>query len=372
MQTVFVGDFVGIATMLITLITNRDLYFKGNKNRKLFWMIIVTITASASDILAFVVDEIGSTHPFFVTANYILNTWLYLAVIVVSYLWMFLLCECIGVTISRGAMVAITVVDIIGAAILLLNCFFPIIFSIENGVYQRKDLYWLYVAIGGFNMIHGMSLYYRTERKGGVLVSFSLGAFFVPLIVGVTAQSIFYGVSVIWVGVSIAISGMVSSMKNELILIDQLTGIYNRYYLEKIKQSTSRKSDLELTGIMIDLNKFKDINDKFGHKVGDEALVHTANILVKAVGTKGKVIRYAGDEFVVILFLNDQEKVNEVINKINGGFEDFNGLNMAKYKLSAAMGCYTVNFNKQSIDGFINTIDAKMYENKSKIKAKTE
>jgi len=362
--TVCVGDGIGIVLMLMVLVTNKDMYFRGTKNRSLKWIIFGTMLACACDITAFAID--GIPGKMITILSYAVNSWLFIAVALVSYFWVGLLCECIGVNISKRSRRWVTAIDIVGLVILVINFFDPIIFTIKDNVYQRGTFYWLYVAIGVFNMVYGLVLYRNTRRKGGLLVSFSVSAFVVPMIIGTTVQSLFYGVSVTWVGVAVAVSGMVSSMKNELIYIDQLTGIYNRYYLEKIKNTVSERGNSKMTGIMADLNRFKLINDKYGHKVGDEALIKAADIFVKAAGTNGKVIRYAGDEFVIILNLTDSENVSRIIDKIREGFESFNAANPDGYQLSAAIGYETFNFKEQSVDEFMNTIDAKMYENKRK------
>ena len=115
---------------------------------------------------------------------------------------------------------------------------------------------------------------------------------------------------------------------------------------------------------MLDLNDFKRINDEFGHFVGDEALVATTQILQKAVGSLGIVIRYAGDEFIVLINTQDDTVIQKCIEKIQNSFELFNSRNDKPYKLSASIGSHKLNLKEESVDTFINTIDARMYESK--------
>ncbi len=362
--TVCVSNSIGIVLMLMVLIVNKSLYLRGSRLKNLVYMIASTILACACDMAAFALD--GKEGVLYTVLIYIVNSWLFLAVIVVSFCWARLLAECIGVKMSKIFRTVIAVVYSFGLLMLVLNIFEPIVFSAPGNVYQRERFYWIYVAIGGFNMLYGLILYYRTKAKGGLLVEFPTAIFVLPMVAGITVQSLFYGVSVIWVSISVSIVGMISSMKNELIYIDQLTGIYNRYYLEKIRAAMLRDSSLQYTGIMIDLNDFKGINDTYGHKFGDKALVDTAAIISKAVGSYGSVIRYAGDEFVVVLTVYDPHTINTLLDRITSGFVEFNQQTSEPYKLSASLGYHIFTQKGQEIDEFINIIDAKMYENKNR------
>ena len=89
-----------------------------------------------------------------------------------------------------------------------------------------------------------------------------------------------------------------------LIFEDELTGLYNRrfllHYLENlVPWEAGRERPLSL--LMMDLDKFKQINDDYGHLCGDQALVHAAKLLKEVAGGDGLPVRYAGDEFIILL-----------------------------------------------------------------------
>ena len=89
-----------------------------------------------------------------------------------------------------------------------------------------------------------------------------------------------------------------------LAMTDQLTGLNNRYYLQLIVSKTLsevKRHDLPLSILMIDLDKFKPINDNFGHEQGDEVLVKIANTLSSNSRIEDSVIRLGGDEFLLVL-----------------------------------------------------------------------
>lgn len=88
------------------------------------------------------------------------------------------------------------------------------------------------------------------------------------------------------------------------VITDDLTGLYNRRYLNiKLREETER-SERQKTRfglIMLDLDHFKEVNDNYGHDEGDQALLWIADILCRSVRKCDFVIRFAGDEFFLIL-----------------------------------------------------------------------
>lgn len=119
-----------------------------------------------------------------------------------------------------------------------------------------------------------------------------------------------------------------------------------------------------MTGVMIDLNGFKSINDRFGHAMGDQALVDVAHTLRRAVGDIGVTVRYAGDEFVILLNTRDSAVVKRTMTAIRQSFSLFNADVKRPYQLSASMGQYPLVPGSHSIEEFIETIDRAMYEDK--------
>lgn len=92
--------------------------------------------------------------------------------------------------------------------------------------------------------------------------------------------------------------------KNDLALKDSLTGVYNRAgYEERTTELFARweRSGAPLSMVFVDCNKFKEINDNYGHAAGDLVLVKVAEVLTARARASDIVCRYGGDEFVVLL-----------------------------------------------------------------------
>ena len=102
---------------------------------------------------------------------------------------------------------------------------------------------------------------------------------------------------------------------SRLIFEDELTGIYNRRFLHnyfQYKIPWHALKDHPLSLIMMDVDHFKKVNDTYGHAVGDQALVWVAGLLKGASGEEGLAIRYAGDEFMILLPNSEKEAALKV------------------------------------------------------------
>jgi diguanylate cyclase (GGDEF)-like protein len=100
---------------------------------------------------------------------------------------------------------------------------------------------------------------------------------------------------------------------------DELTKIFNRRYLkEKIPGHLAKAEEegFNVCLFMIDMDKFKAINDTHGHGVGDRALKHFSDIISKKSKDKGFAIRYAGDEFVLVLSKLDKKEARDLGREI--------------------------------------------------------
>ena len=104
---------------------------------------------------------------------------------------------------------------------------------------------------------------------------------------------------------------------------DPLTGLYNRKYLEKYIDTTLYEGGLKGVScgvMMVDIDFFKLINDNYGHDIGDIAIKTIANTLIDTTASKDVVIRFGGEEFIVVLVDASEEKMIEVAENIRIAF----------------------------------------------------
>ncbi|HEA65048.1 MAG TPA: diguanylate cyclase, partial [Candidatus Aminicenantes bacterium] len=99
-----------------------------------------------------------------------------------------------------------------------------------------------------------------------------------------------------------------------LLYTDELTQIFNRRYLKEVIPGyliQAGKEKFTVAFYMLDMDNFKAINDTYGHRVGDRALKHFSKIISENIKDKGIAIRYAGDEFIIILSRLTKKKARD-------------------------------------------------------------
>jgi diguanylate cyclase (GGDEF)-like protein len=154
-------------------------------------------------------------------------------------------------------------------------------------------------------------------------------------------------------------------MQHESLYIDKLTGAYNRYELDKIILDYKKRRNRKFAAIMLDLNDFKMINDTYSHSEGDHALITLVNIVSNIIQNDGVVIRFAGDEFIIIINKASEGTVEEYSDKIMTAIEEYNNASDKPYKLSSAIGGEIFDMSTDYDIDFMKRIDELMYKNKS-------
>ena len=152
---------------------------------------------------------------------------------------------------------------------------------------------------------------------------------------------------------------------------DALTGIWNRrailQALDRELNRAKRNTDSpEATSIvMLDLDRFKAINDQWGHLAGDEALKLTGELIRKSIRSYDYVGRYGGEEFVVILPSTARDQVKVVVERSRANIEQnpliFNGQTIP---LTASLGVATAR-NNFDTEQLVKQADEAMYHAKA-------
>lgn len=140
---------------------------------------------------------------------------------------------------------------------------------------------------------------------------------------------------------------------------DKLTGLYNRTYFDKVSKEYNKNKEDIISIIMGDMNGLKIVNDSLGHLEGDRFIVEISKIIKKVVKDKGEVVRWGGDEIVIILKGTDKDKAIEISEDIS------NECLLANHKpvpLSISLG---VSSGKgKNIDELITEAEKEVYKNK--------
>lgn len=150
-----------------------------------------------------------------------------------------------------------------------------------------------------------------------------------------------------------------------IVKIDPLTKLWNRAYLSELKFDLSKyeENDVFYT-IFIDLNNFKDINDQYGHKIGDEVLRFTARRLRNSCHESDMIFRLGGDEFIIIAHMKDSSSIEKVIKRLRDNFIEPFTIADFRITLSLAMGYQIFDPRIDDLEMIISMSDKKMYEDK--------
>lgn len=362
LREVYVADMLGIFLILGAVFSGAwKLQKKNNEDKVLLGIIILVITACIADAITFSLD--GHTGPGVKALAYISNNILFLSNMAIGPLWVMLISLHINGAVSKFQRIFMLVVCGIIAVMMTVNIFDPIVFDInERNVYTRGPLFMVKNLLEVVLMADGVIVYLISRYKSGGVKFFPVLQFVCPIFICVCLQMFYYGISTIWVGIAVGYTSLMLALQNENIFIDKLTGLYNRYYLDKVSGELKRKR--KITMMMLDMNDFKSINDNFGHSQGDDALVSLAEVLEKTVGAGGTVVRYAGDEFVIILDGGDEDSAEKCKLLIKKNLEEFNETHKKKYKLSASIGVGVFDLEKSNVDKILKKIDKLMYDDK--------
>lgn len=149
--------------------------------------------------------------------------------------------------------------------------------------------------------------------------------------------------------------------------IDKLTGVYLRKYIEQqfaVQLSVARQNNDSLSVMMLDIDKFKNVNDTYGHRKGDEILTHLGDILKNSVRSSDYVARYGGEEFIVLLPETHAKEAYKVAEKIRERVEERKLLGDGK-KLTVSIGVSTYPKDGSNEDELIEKADQALYYSKN-------
>jgi len=118
-------------------------------------------------------------------------------------------------------------------------------------------------------------------------------------------------------------SKILLQMLKDTTLKDPMTSLYNRRFLNELinsKISSRVKKGSMHTILMIDIDSFKQVNDTYGHEVGDDVIKRLAIVMKNSVRDSDMPVRYGGEEFIILLMNTTEEKTYEIAKKINVDF----------------------------------------------------
>ncbi|GAX86757.1 conserved hypothetical protein [Lebetimonas natsushimae] len=158
-------------------------------------------------------------------------------------------------------------------------------------------------------------------------------------------------------------------------ITDNLTGLFNRNYLKYIFslfRAKAKRENKKIAIIFIDLDYFKEINDTLGHKYGDILLKIIARRFKEVLREDDIIIRFGGDEFIVLLLFNKEEEILSVIDRLYKKIREKILLKHKEFNINLSIGISIYPDDSKDLDILIKNADMAMYEAKKKGKGRFE
>jgi len=169
-------------------------------------------------------------------------------------------------------------------------------------------------------------------------------------------------------GILISSCGIVMVVRKyiDMANTDSLTGIYNKRYLKKILSmeiDRSRRFNIPMSVIFIDLDNFKEINDSMGHSTGDYVMHAVIEKIKDITRTIDSLARYGGDEFILVLPRTSSEGAHILLKRCQEMVSNLELPGGIKIGLSGGIAVFP--YDGDDVEKLINIADGRMYENKA-------
>lgn len=190
-----------------------------------------------------------------------------------------------------------------------------------------------------------------------------------PSIVGII-QALFEGAPYTWSALTLSVLMVYMFVLSNQANTDYLTNLFNRREYEQRLQNYVRAANVQkrFGVIFLDLDGFKDINDVYGHKIGDDVLKAMATILKSAFSDQSETVaRIGGDEFAVLFPLGENQEAGDFKQRLLEVIEAFNRESFFPFDLKASVSALEYDYSESlGLDAFLKRVDDLLYVHKER------
>ncbi|WKY45076.1 diguanylate cyclase [Eubacteriaceae bacterium ES2] len=364
-----------IILIIIWLSFRKRADLSNTRSRIFMWLLNLNAIILLMDCISVCLYEVPGV---FINIVLTISTILYYALIpLLSLFWMsyvhhhFYLDEVIQKKVFCLGMIPVSIHALLSIGSVWGGWFFY--FGPDNA-YYRGDFFWILPLLSFGYIFTAFAIVLKNRNHMPTKSWFPLLFFGIPAVIGTVLQILFFGLATILPSIAVSLLIIFVFIQKLSINTDHLTGLYNRrefdYYLEDwIKWKNENK---KIAGFMVDIDDFKTINDSFGHQTGDEALVAISQVLRKSFRVNDFVARIGGDEFAVVLEVNELEEVEVLKKRLLKNVEVFNEEN-GLYSLSVSCGSGVFDPQEEkTVKDFFKKLDERMYKEKHEKKISSE
>lgn len=387
-DSLYITILVFAALVQLALLIFTNLQIDMSKQTKLFrWLIICSISICFADVLTRIVALYQESDSFMRSLSYMCNEIYFALQVCVSSIWFAYAQREIHASWRENTLKL--VLCLIPMAFLLIFIMLTgatgWLFSIgASNRYQRGMLFalhpivcMLYLVIPAASAIQKIRKKEYFLQRNKLVTIMLFAAVVLPFVVlQVVLGSDF---PLFCLGYTLALLVLFVNRQNQRITIDELTGVSNRsqamrYLSYKMNAPAEPGQAIKsLYVLMVDIDKFKHINDTFGHVEGDEALKRTASVLKRSVPRSYFIGRYGGDEFIIVGEASREEEVQQICETIRENIEIANYQAMLPYNFTVSIGYSVRNGQITSIPDFVKMADQNLYRmKKNKTEAKAQ
>ena len=244
-----------------------------------------------------------------------------------------------------------------------------------DNTYERGPIYFVHLVLSLACIIFSMVMIFR-RCKGLSPIQrqeyLALSLFLPPVLIAFIIQASDYGGS--FLPICLSISAILSFLAEQehLLRVDLLTGVRNRFSFEPQVAwlLTHVPYSNTLFCLMIDADRFKGINDRFGHTEGDRAVRFIAKALLSSCEWVDMICRFGGDEFMVVGRRFTEENVKQLVRDIHAAIQQIQTEENLPYRLSVSIGValFDTGFSGTP-DELLRIADTDMYKKKAEKKA---
>ena len=240
---------------------------------------------------------------------------------------------------------------------------------------QKKE-FWVLIVFAGMVLLLGTLSFFFPDRfwaNGPLQVIVAPQILFVIMVAMVLAALVLVRREVDLRGLRLAnLQQFMSAQEDQAAsMIDTVTNVFTRAFLHDLlagEVSRAERTSRSLALIMCDLDNFKQVNDRYGHLMGDYVLSQIATILKSCVRGSDYIFRYGGDEFLILLPETDEQGGEIVRRRVKEKVAEWDATNrVGDVPVSVSLGLH-LHVTGQSAEKDVAEADARMYAEKKAVK----
>lgn len=242
----------------------------------------------------------------------------------------------------------------------IVALFFGLVFTVDSqNVYHREEFYFVYVAAFVLSVVYGFACIIRNGKEYQIGFDAVLALTLMILVVGIGIQFVWSEVRIDYLCIAIGNELLYTRYYKVMLQVDAVTGLLNR----KCYDVNVADIGTDAVVIIFDVDKFKNVNDAYGHSKGDACLQRITLQLRNVYGKYGLCYRIGGDEFCAILKKDGVAKVEELNEAFLEAIDELRKDDDTMPGVTIGYAFY--NAGNSHIQSVIEEADAMLYRNKN-------